>query len=678
MVVYYFLGGNPMKNKKFFKLLVPDTRIYMIIISVFIIITSYYNPVVGITGIFLLAYLIFYNLKITNIRREEWTRYIEGLSSDIDSATKQAILNLPIPLTIVEFDGTITWYNPKFLEIMESKDLLEKDIQDIVPNFRLRDILEDKESSSADVFVGGKHYKVLCNIIKLPKEHVSNYIIMLYWIETTDYVVMKNKYEDEKMVVALIQVDNYDEVMQSTEEANKPLVIAEIDHKLNLWASRLNGLIRKYANDKFIVIFEKQHLEKLKVKKFDILDEIRELELGNKIPITLSIGIGTEGKNPSQSCEFANAAKDLSLGRGGDQAAVKEDDKISFYGGKTKAVEKRTKVKSRVIAHALKQLIEQTENVIVMGHKNSDLDALGSAIGIYRAAKNMGKNAYIVLSGSNPSIKVLMNRLMEKEQYRKAIISCEEAKLRLDEKSLLVVVDTHRPAFTECPDLLKQTDKIVVIDHHRRGTEFIENTVLSYHETYVSSTSELVTEILYYMDDKVKVEQIEAEALLAGIAVDTKNFTFKTGVRTFEAASLLRRAGADTTAVKQLFQDDLSTFIERAEIIKQAEVVHGTVAISSSEKATKNVQLIAAQAADELLNIRGITASFVFGKAEDETIFISGRSLGDINVQIILEKLGGGGHLSVAGAQLEGYTIEEAKEMLEKAIEEYFREGDTA
>ncbi len=664
-----------MLNRRFFKLLIPDTKIYMFIISAFIVVISYYNRIIGVVGVLLLAYLIYYNLKISNIRREEWTRYIEGLSSDIDSATKQAILNLPIPLTIVEFDGTITWYNSKFIEIIGKKDLLEKDIQDIIPDFDLRNVLQNKKDKINEVSFNDRYFKVLYNIIKLSKDHASNYIIMLYWVEKTDYMQIKQKYEEERSVVALIQVDNFDEVMQTTEDSARPLIVAEIDRRLNLWSNRLEGLMRKYTNDKFICVFQKSHLEKLEAKKFEILDEIREINQGNKIPITLSIGIGAEGKTILQSCDFANAAKDLALGRGGDQAAVKKNDKISFYGGKTKAVEKRTKVKARVISHALKQLMEQTNSVMIMGHKNSDLDALGSAIGIYRAAKNLGKDAYIVLSESNPSIRVLYDRLMEKEQYRRAIITCEEAKSRIETSTVLVVVDTHRPNFTECPELLKYTENIVVIDHHRRGTEFIENNVLNYHETYVSSTSELVTELLFYMEDKVNVEQIEAEALLAGIAVDTKNFSFKTGVRTFEAASLLRRAGADTVAVKQMFQDDIETIFARAEVIKKAQIIRNTVVISTCQD-FKNAQLVAAQAADELLNIRGITASFVLGKREEDIVFISGRSLGDINVHVILEKLGGGGHLTVAGAQLEGCSIDEAINELIRVIEEYFREGE--
>ena len=664
------------EKSKFLRMPVPDTRIYLIIIFIFLLAVFYYNKTIGIMGIFLLAYLIYYNLKISNIRRAEWPRYIERLSSDIDSATKYAVLNLPIPLTIVEFDGTITWYNPKFLDVVDCRDLLEKNIQDVVHNFDLKNILQNENELSELIEINNRYFKVVYNIVKLPREHTSDYIIMIYWIEVTKYKELSKKYEDEQMVVGVVQIDNYDDVMQDMEEAKRPLVAAEIEHRINLWSAGINGLIRRYAKDKFIVIFSHEYLEKLEAKKFDILDDIREINQGNNMPITLSVGIGVYGETPLQTWEFADGAKDLALGRGGDQVVLKKGDKISFYGGKAKAVEKRTKVKARVISHALRQLMDESANVIVMGHKMADLDALGAALGIYRAAKNRGKDAYIVLNEVNPAIEGLINRIYRVEEYKNAIIHCDEAKFIIENRSLLVVVDTYRPNFTECPELLELTDKIVVIDHHRRGTEFIENTVLAYHEIYASSTCELVTEILSYMDDKINISQMEAEALLAGISMDTKNFTFKTGVRTFEAASLLRRAGADTTSVKQLFENDFSTIIAKAEIVKRAEIIYETIAVSMLRDISKHSQLIAAQAADELLSVKGITASFVLGRKSDTIIFISGRSMGDINVQIILEKLGGGGHMTVAGAQIEDTTLEEARAKLEKAIEEYFEEGE--
>ena len=663
-----------MKNSRLFKILAPDTRIHIVIIAILIVLVSMYNHIIGIIGIFVLSYLIYYNLKTTNIRREEWTQYIEGLSSDIDSATKQSILNMPIPLTMVEIDGGIKWYNKTFMDVVGTQGILEKDIQDIVPGFDLRRLLSEDRKIKKEACINNRNFEILYNIIQLGASSPDNYAIMLYWIENTEFKALREKTDEEKMVVALIQIDNFDEVMQGTEDANKPLVIAKIDHMLSLWANRINAITKKYDNDKFIIIFQRQYLEKIEAKKFGILDEMREVSVGNTIPITLSIGIGTGGNNPLENFDFANGAKDLSLGRGGDQATVKNKDKISFYGGKTNAIEKKTKVKARVIAYALRQLIEQCDQVLIMGHKHADLDVLGSALGIYRAAANRNKEAYIIISEINSSINCFYEKIVQKDEYKNRIITCNEARERINENSLVVVVDTQRPSFTECPELLNQTDKVVVIDHHRRSREFIENTALTYHETYASSTSEMVTEILSYIDEKINIEPIEAEALLAGIVVDTKNFTFKTGVRTFEAAALLRRAGADTTSVKELFQDNLDMVLAKAEVIKRAEVIRGVIAISSYDISTGDTQLITSQAADELLDIRGMRASFVLGR-KDDTIIISGRSMGDINVQIILEKLGGGGHLTVAGAQLEGIGMEEARSRLGRLLEEYFDEG---
>lgn len=664
-----------MGNKRFMKMLIPDTKIHLWIMTVFISILAYYNLMIGGIGIFVLLYLIYHHWKTQHDRKEMWTKYIESLSSDIDSATKHAILNLPIPLAIVEFDGSIAWYNPKFSEMIDVKDILERNIEDLIPGVKVSNILQDKKDMVTEVTIKDRHYKVLYNIVKIASDYDSRYIIMVYWIDITNFQNLKAKYNEEKPAIALIQVDNYDDVLQSTEEASRPLVIAEIDRRISLWAARMNAVVKKYQKDKYIVFFEHKYLERLESKRFAILDEIREIQGGNEIPITLSIGVGVNGKNPIQLEEFARAGVDLALGRGGDQAVVKKIDTLNFYGGKTKAVEKRNKVKARVIAHALRQLIDQSSKVIIMGHKFPDMDSFGAAIGVYRAVKNRGKDPYIVFDGVNPAIENLYHRIQQHGEYR--MIDVEDVPASLDHNALLVVVDTHRPQFTQCPEAISRADKIVLIDHHRRGTEFIENTVLTYLEPYASSTCELVTEILQYMEDKISLEKVEAEALLAGIAVDTKNFSFKTGVRTFEAASLLRRAGADTTSVRQLFQDDLQTFVAKAQVVKNAEDIGRNIAISVCPKGTHNAALVAAQAADELLDIRGITASFVLGIRENGELFISGRSLGDINVQVILEKLGGGGHLTIAGTQLKDVTLEEAKEMLKRAIDEYFEEGDT-
>lgn len=667
-----------MSNKRIFKFLIPDSKLYLLIIGVLIGIIALYEPKIAVLGVLLLAYLIYYHWKNIHLKKVEWTQYIESLTSGIDTATKYAIINLPIPLVMVETDGAISWYNTRFLQMIDSKELLEENIGDIIPGFNIDNIMKKKEDTPIEVSFKDKHYKVLYNIVGVSKgrENIEEYIIMLYWIDNTGFTTLKTKYNDEKVNVGLIQIDNYEDVRTNTDEANRPIVFAEIDKMLNSLATRISGFIRKYENDKYLIIFENKHLENLEMKKFEILDDVRDIDLGNKIPVTLSMGIGVNGKSLSQQYEYANAALDIALGRGGDQVVVKRIDKLSFYGGKSKAVEKRTKVKARVIAHALRQLIDQSEKVFIMGHKIGDMDSFGASIGIYRAVKNRNKQAYIVLGGINPSIKNIFDRLkVEHPEYLDDIISPEQARNMADKASMCVVLDNHRPSYTEAPHLLEIIDKVVLIDHHRRGADFIEDPVLTYLEPYASSTCELVTEILSYMGDKLDINKFEAEALLAGISVDTKNFTFQTGVRTFEAASFLRRAGADTTSVRQLFQDDINTFIAKAEVVKEAKVIDDRIAISKLRKDSKDSVLIAAEAANDLLNINGIMASFVLA-VSDGRIHISGRSLGDISVQLILEKLGGGGHLSVAGAQLENVDIDEAEEVLKEAIREYFKEGE--
>lgn len=662
-----------MKNKRFMKMWIPDTKFHLWIMALSVGIIAYYNRIIGAMGIFVLAYFVYYKFKIQYDRKEMWKKYVKDLSSDMDSVTRHAVLNSPMPLVVVEVDGNVSWYNKNFSEMVESQDLLEQNIEDFITGFKLDHILKKKDELP-EIVIKDKVYQVFHSVINIDKENDDKYIIMLYWVDITDYHHLKLAYHNEKASMMLIQVDNYDDVLKETEEANRPLVIAEIDRRIGLWTSRMNAIIKKYQKDKYVVFLENKNMELMESKKFIILDEIREIEVGNKIPVTLSIGAGVNGKNPAQLDEYARAAMDLALGRGGDQAVVKKIDNIGFYGGKTKAVEKRNKVRARVIAHALRQLIDESRNVIIMGHKYPDMDSLGAAIGVYRAVKNRNKDAYIIFNKSNEGIKNLYEEVKKTGEYR--FITSDEVLSVVTKETLVVVVDTHIPKLTQCPEALTIADKIVLIDHHRRGAEFIENAVLTYMQSYASSACELVAEILQYMEDKIKIEKIEAEALLAGITVDTKNFSFKTGVRTFEAASWLRRAGADTTNVRQLFQDDLETFVSRAEVVKNARDIGRNIALSICPSDIENTPLVAAQAADELLNIRGIVASFVLGFRSEKEIIVSGRSLGDINVQVILEKLGGGGHLTVAGAQFNDITMEEAIEKLEQAIAEYFEDGE--
>lgn len=654
-----------------------DLKVYLIIMGCLIAILAYYQPILALVWAMALAYLIYhYNQTIQNKERE-WIKYIEGLSEEFDSATKHAVFNMPFPLVMLEIDGTIFWYNTRFLSLMDEEDLLNKRIEDFVPKLKAEDIINKDKKEPLSIEYKDKYYQVYYNIVEIKKTiSTKDSIIMLYWVDNTEQKLLECKYNQEKLSVGLAYIDNYDEVKSTTPEVNRPLVLAEIDKTISAYTSENHGFIRKYENDKYLLIFENKSLEAIQNRKFDILDKVREIDKGNTIPITLSMGVGKNGKNPNETYEYARAAIDIALGRGGNQTVVKENNSLSFYGGKTKAIEKRNKVRSRVISHALRQLIEQAEKIFIMGHKNADMDSFGASIGIMRAVKNRNKQGYLVLEGPNPSIRNIYNRMeIEEPEYLDLIVSPEEAVQIVDKSSLLVVVDNHKPSFTEAPELLELTDKIVIIDHHRRGAEFIQDPVLIYLEPYASSTCELVTEILYYMSDKVEMTKFEADALLAGITVDTKNFTFQTGVRTFEAASILKRAGADTTSVRQLFRDDYNTFLNKAEVVKSSKVVFEKIAIGRLEKDMEDSVLIAAQGANDLLNINGVEASFVLTITEGK-VHISGRSLGNISVQLILEKLDGGGHLTSAGTQLEGITIDHAEKMLINAIDEYLMEGE--
>lgn len=663
-----------MKNNIFRKVKVPNIRMHLWAMTAFACTITYYNIKIGFISILILLYLVYHNWKIEYAREKMWTEYVENLSTEMDNAAKEALINLPIPLTVVEFDGDITWYNSKFTEIVDTQELLQRNIEDVIHGFKISNIInrDSNEEKMIQVTIKDKHYKILYNIVKLNEE--EKYSIIFYWIDMTNYENLKTIYNNEKSILAYVLVDNYDDIISSVEEERKPMLVAEIDKQIRLWSTRMNASITKYDDDKYKVVFENQHLEKLEAKKFTILDEIREIETNTDFPVTLSIGVGVNGKNPSQLDEYANAALDLALGRGGDQAVIKKINKFEYYGGKSQAVEKRNKGKSRIMAHALKQLIEQSSNVIIMGHENPDMDSFGASLGVYRMAKNQDKEVDIILNNVNDAIYNIYQSIKNTGNY--SFITKEEAMAKTQNDTVVVVLDTHRPSFTQCPKILDIVEKKVVIDHHRRAAEYIDDAVLTYIEPYASSTCELITEIMQYISDKKNIERIEAEALLAGINMDTKSFTFKTGVRTFEAASWLRRVGADTTNVRQLFQDDMDTFIEKAKVIKNAKAIGNNIALSICESQIQSKAIVVAQAADELLNIRGITASFVLGKKGTDDVFISARSLGDINVQVILEKLGGGGHLTIAGAQLKNTTIDEAVELLTNTIDEFFEEGE--
>jgi c-di-AMP phosphodiesterase-like protein len=492
---------------------------------------------------------------------------------------------------------------------------------------------------------------------------------LLYFKDITEWKELMARYHREKAVLAIIHLDNLDEVGQVMDDQSRTLLSTSVAGVINEWAQKHNIYLRRFTADKFLALMERETLEKLEESRFDILDVVREMTADNKIPITLSIGVGAGVNSYIELGQMAQSSLDIALGRGGDQAAVKVGNKLTFYGGKSNAVEKRTRVRARVIAHALRDLIHEAEHVIVMGHKQPDMDSIGASLGVLKAVQVHNKTAYIVLDEVNPSVERLMKEVNTNEELAEAFITPEQAIRLISGRTLLVIVDTHRPSLVMEPRLLNETSRIVVIDHHRRSEEFIEDPVLLYLEPYASSTAELVTELLQYQSDRMNIDSLIATALLAGIVVDTKSFAFRTGSRTFEAASFLRRNGADTATVQRLLKEDINQFKKRARIVMNTETYRETMAIATGDPHEDYTQVQVAQAAELLLTLSGIQASFVVARRADDTVLISARSLGDINVQSIMEQLGGGGHLTGAATQLEGVSLKEAVRRLKEAID---------
>ncbi len=650
-----------------------EIKIYMVIMLFGGLALSYYNVLMGI-GFIAISGLVFYlNLRNSESKKLEWLKYVEDLSLNMDKTAKKSIKYLPIPMCVIEFNGKIIMHNEKFSEVTGRERLLDENINDLVGDIDLTKALNDENEMYSEIEYKERRYKIVYRVIKNKTSSDVDYMMVLYWLDITDYLMLKERYINEKTVIGLIEVDGYEEVLKSAEEENRPLITADIERILSTFETESKAAMKRVSKDKFFLVMNREELKKIEFDKFEILDKIRNIDHGNTFPVTISMGIGIDGETINDNFKMAIGALDLALGRGGDQVVVKTKDNFSFYGGKSKAVEKKTKVKSRLIGHALREIINQSEDILIMGHRYPDMDAMGAAVGIYDLCKACGKESNIVLENVNDSIEIFAQKIKRDKYYKGIFINHETAIERCKEDTLVIVLDTHRPNFTECPQLLDISDKVVVIDHHRRGVEFISDTVLLFHEIYVSSTCEMVTELIQYMDENIKINKMTAEGLLAGINLDTKNFAFKTGVRTFEAASYLRKIGADTIEVKKLFNADISDFTTKAEIIQNTKIINNRICIGYTSSEIDNVNVIIAKAADELLNIRQVEASFVLGQ-KDGKVFISARSLGDINVHVMMEKLGGGGHIDIAGAQLKNVSLKKAYNMVHEIIEEFLEE----
>jgi c-di-AMP phosphodiesterase-like protein len=668
---------------------------YMVVITFMTIVMLIIERSMGIFFVILWLIAGMTGYFMNRITKKHLMSEVINFALSFSGVQKDYLDKLELPNVILDPEANIRWCNEAFnilvgtIEDIDESKIIEMNINNIIPSLNREMLPSEMEGQIEKVFeIGERHYRVIAKHMRIEMnskeldlvnltEDEEQLLYTLYFFDITKELMLEQKNNDQKAVAALIYIDNYEEVLNSIEDVRRPLLVALIDRNLSKFANKIDGVLKKFEKDQYILVFQQKYMEELKNNKFSILDEIRSISIGNELPVTMSMGIGINEFSYLQSVEFGRMALDLALGRGGDQTVVKKNDKFSFYGGKTRGVEKSTRVKARIKAYAFRELIEESDRVIIMGHKRQDLDSLGAAVGIYACAKLLDKPANIVINDVTSSVKTLHTLLIENDHYPKNLfVTGQEAISYIKEKTLLVVVDVNRPSYTEHMELLGYFKNIVVFDHHRVSSEPIENPVLSYIESYASSTCEMVTEILRYISDKVKLEPIEADALFAGITVDTKNFVIKTGVKTFEAAAFLKRSGADVIRVRGFFKNDMASYKAKATAVRDCQIYSDHMAISVCPSDVENPSLVAAQAADELLNISDIKASFVLSDIEG-TIYISARSYDSINVQLIMEKLGGGGHLSVAGAQIPNETIDGVIVKLKEALDNYSEEGET-
>lgn len=663
-----------MKNKKNTKALLVKNISYSLIVLVFLLVILLVAPGKGCGAIiFLLAlsaivYTIIWYIRLS----KNMSNYMVEYSMASENTQNIFSQDLDIPYALMDKKGIIAWRNRAFNGLVQKDRLSKKDIHAMFENITPSDIENISDKADFHGEYQGKKYRI--RITRLYIEESFVYTVCLF--DETDLVDLRIQKENSKFVVGLMYMDNYDEAMESVEEVRRSLLEALIDRKINQYINGFNGIVKKLEKDKFFFIIKKENLDSAINVRFDILEDVKTVNIGNEMSITLSIGIGYGSENLARNYELARMAMDMALGRGGDQAVVKTEDDIRYFGGKAQTVEKQTRVKARVKAHAFRELLENKDKVIIMGHKMLDMDAFGAAIGIWRIATHLNKKAYILRSDVNPSVRPMIEKFKAPEYPEDLFMSEEKALNSLTNDSLVVVVDVNRPSITEGPSLLKKAKNIVVLDHHRQSSEIITNATLSYVETFASSACEMVSEIVQYISDDIKLKTLEADAMYAGIVIDTQNFNVQTGVRTFEAAAFLKRSGADVTRVRKMFREDAADYLAKAEAIHNAEIYENYYAISECDSAnTASPTLVCAQAANDLLNIKGIKASFVLTLYND-VIYISARSMDEVNVQTIMEKLGGGGHRSVAGAQIKEGSIEDAKNLVKKVLKELIERGE--
>lgn len=613
--------------------------------------------------LFAIIYFIDNFYQLNNYWKKE--ENINQFTKDINKAIERNVASNILPIALIAESGNIMWHNDIFDELKSGKNFAGENILSIARGLNLNKILESDKDLHQRLKLNGRLYDVYSKEIFRNDKR----LFLVYFNDISEFIGL----DTTKESIMLIEVDNFNEALDTTDDTDKPLVIAEIDREINSYAHRLEAMVKKYENNMYVLSIPDKYIDEEINDKFSILDKISNINKGNKLEITLSIGVGRGGMSPQENYNFAVVAKELSLGRGGDQAVIKSGDGIKIFGGNTKEIEKRTRVRARVVSHALKELIYESSKVYIMGHKNPDMDCFGSSVGMASVIKQLGKPCSIVLDDDISAIEYYLNELKRDSKYANLVETSEDVKKEMDDEALFIIVDVHNRNYVNNLKLVEQAKRKVIIDHHRRSADIIEDTLLNYIEVYASSTSEMVTEIIQYMVERPNLTELEAEGLLAGIYMDTKGFSFKTGVRTFEAASFLRKSGAETTEVKKMFTDNLTDFIQISDIIKSAEI-ENQIAIAVCPNTVKDTVIIA-KSADELLNISGILASFVLADI-DGSIYISARSIGEINVQIVLEALGGGGHMNMAGAKISNEPIEKVVEDLKDAMKKYLRVGE--
>lgn len=648
-----------------------DTRVYLAVSAALLAVIVFYNKFVGVIGAILLYALYLYGRERHLERQRAMNAYLDSMSQYVGQASVYALQSLPLAIAIVDAQGNLHWHNSVLADWAGVEVAPGDNLTKAWPQIELGRLWG--KAGLETFHAGEKHFQVIYKpLVGTPS---GDSLMILCITDVTASETVRQKCQGAMPVLAYIQIDNYSDVLQGLSESQRSAILAEVNRRLTEWTGLLEGFIKKYSEDLYIAVFDRSALETTLADKFDILDSVRAIHGGNRIPVTLSIGVAADEATLAALGQRAQAGLDLALGRGGDQAAVHVGGKVQFYGGKAKTVEKSTRVKARIVAQALRDIISEAKAVLVMGHANEDYDSLGAALGVTKMARSLGKPAHIVVSRPGIAADKLGEFLAEYQEYHGLFLNPVQAEELAGPGTVLFVVDTHRPVLTAAPTLLTLAEKIVVIDHHRRAEDFVANPLLVYLEPSASSTSELVTELIAYFDEKLELSRLEATALYAGIVVDTKSFTVQTGVRTFEAASQLRRAGADPRLVRQLFRVDLDTLKHRAEIINNTELLPGGVVIGSYPQMVKNTQLAASQAADMLLSIEGVRVSFVLFPIENG-VAVSARSQGDINVQIIMEELGGGGHQTMAGAQLPNLGFDEVKARLIELVTRYIKESE--